>query len=54
MLTWLADVAPEPSGPSIHPWMVVTGLCCLVVIAAVVLTVVLLVRRSSKKPPPVS
>lgn len=54
MFTWLADVAPEPSGPSIAPWMVLTGLCCLVVVAAVVLTVVLLVRRSNKKPPPVS
>jgi hypothetical protein len=54
MLTWLADVAPQPSGPSIAPWMVLAGLCCLVVVAAVGLTVVLLVRRSGKKPPPVS
>jgi hypothetical protein len=54
MLTWLADVAPEPSGPSIRPWMILAGLCCLVVVAAVVLTVVLIVRRSNKKPPPVN
>ena len=54
MLTWLADVAPEPSGPSIHPWQVVVGLGCLIIVAAVVLTVILVVRRSAKKPPPVS